>query len=91
MTEVDVLDDEKKTRMGSFKKVAKSASNKFRDSFKKGRRSSKVMSFEIEDVHDAEDVKAVDAFRQSLILEELLPSNHDDYHIMLRLVALLSL
>ncbi|XP_044470415.1 phosphatidylinositol/phosphatidylcholine transfer protein SFH12-like [Mangifera indica] len=82
--EVDVLDDEKKTRMGSFKKVAKSASNKFRDSFKKGRRSSKVMSFEIEDVHDAEDVKAVDAFRQSLILEELLPSNHDDYHIMLR-------
>ncbi|XP_031287001.1 phosphatidylinositol/phosphatidylcholine transfer protein SFH12-like isoform X1 [Pistacia vera] len=82
--EVEIFEDEKKTRMGSLKKVAISASNKFRDSLKRGRRSSKVMSVEIEDVHDAEEIKAVDAFRQSLILEELLPSRHDDYHMMLR-------
>ncbi|KAH9711276.1 phosphatidylinositol/phosphatidylcholine transfer protein SFH12 [Citrus sinensis] len=81
----ELFEDEKKTRIGSLKKVAISASNKFRHSLKRGRRSSKVMSVvEIEDVHDAEEIKAVDALRQALILEELLPSRHDDYHMMLR-------
>ncbi|KAH9711270.1 phosphatidylinositol/phosphatidylcholine transfer protein SFH12 [Citrus sinensis] len=83
--ENELFEDEKKTRIGSLKKVAISASNKFRHSLKRGRRSSKVMSVvEIEDVHDAEEIKAVDALRQALILEELLPSRHDDYHMMLR-------
>ncbi|XP_073265498.1 phosphatidylinositol/phosphatidylcholine transfer protein SFH12 [Populus alba] len=77
--------DEKKNRIESIKKKAISASNKFRHSLtRKSRRSSKVMSVEIEDVHDAEELKAVVAFRQVLILEELLPSKHDDYHMMLR-------
>ncbi|KAF5736004.1 putative Sec14 cytosolic factor [Tripterygium wilfordii] len=83
--EVGFLEDEKKTRIASLKKKAINASNKFRSSLtKRGRRSSKVMSVDIEDVHDAEELQAVDAFRQILILEELLPSRHDDYHMLLR-------
>lgn len=89
VSEAEIFEDEKKPRrMGSLKKVAINASNKFRISLKKGKRSSKVASVEIEDVHDAEEAKAVDALRQRLILEELLPSKHDDYHIMLRLPSL---
>ena len=84
-SDVEILEDEKKTSFGSLKKKAINASSKFRHSLtRKGRRSSKVMSVEIEDVHDASEVQAVDAFRQLLILEELLPAKHDDYHTLLR-------
>lgn len=74
--------------MGAFKKKAITASSKFRQSLtKKGRRNSKVMSIAIEDEIDAEELQAVDALRQALILEELLPSKHDDSHMLLRLIS----
>ncbi|KAM7250991.1 hypothetical protein ACFE04_022874 [Oxalis oulophora] len=75
-------EDERKNNRNSLKKKA---SNKFRHSFtKKGRRNSRVMSIAIEDGLTAEEIQAVDAFRQALILDELLPSKHDDSHAMLR-------
>ncbi|KAG5033677.1 hypothetical protein JHK87_008587 [Glycine soja] len=83
--EIEYSEDERKKKLGSFKKVAISASSKFKHSFaKRGRRHSRVMSVSIEDDLDAEELQAVDAFRQALILEELLPAKHDDHHMMLR-------
>ncbi|CAL5205631.1 unnamed protein product [Lathyrus oleraceus] len=83
--EMESSEDEKKKRVGSIKKVALSASSRFKNSFtKKGRKHSRVMSISIEDNFDAEELTIVDAFRQTLILEELLPSKHDDPHLMLR-------
>ncbi|XP_010416906.1 PREDICTED: phosphatidylinositol/phosphatidylcholine transfer protein SFH3 [Camelina sativa] len=78
-------EDEKKTKLCSLKKKAINASNKFKHSFtKRTRRNSRVMSLSIVDDIDLEELQAVDAFRQALILDELLPSKHDDHHMMLR-------
>ena len=70
-----------------MKKKAIHASSKFRHSLKKKNRrksGNRVTSVSIEDIRDIEDLQAVDAFRQALILDELLPAKHDDYHMMLR-------
>lgn len=76
------------TRIGSLKKKAMNASSKFKDTLKKrnSRRKtgSKICTISIEDIRDANELQAVDEFRQALILEELLPEKHDDYHMMLR-------
>ncbi|WOL11747.1 phosphatidylinositol/phosphatidylcholine transfer protein SFH6-like [Canna indica] len=77
-SDVEYSESEKKKRMGSFKKIASNASTKFKRSFT---RKSKRL---IDPVGDVKELQAVDAFRQSLILEELLPSKHDDYYMMLR-------
>ncbi|KAL2527072.1 Phosphatidylinositol/phosphatidylcholine transfer protein SFH3 [Abeliophyllum distichum] len=74
-------EDDKKTRLGSYKKKVIDASSKLRQSLTRRRRSSKVMSVVFEDEHDVEEVRSVDALRQALILEELRPANNDDYHI----------
>ncbi|KAG9148167.1 hypothetical protein Leryth_014090 [Lithospermum erythrorhizon] len=78
-------EDDRKTRLATLKQKAMNASSKFKNSMtRKGRRNSRVMSVVLEDEHDPEEMVAVDAFRQLLILEELLPAKHDDYHMLLR-------
>jgi hypothetical protein len=82
-------EDDKWKRIGSLKKKAINASCKLRHSLKKKRSSkssgSRSNSLSIEDVRQVEELNAVDAFRQTLLLDNLLPSIHDDYHMLLRL------
>lgn len=76
-------DDERKgkTKIGALKAMINS--KKFRNSLKRRRRKS-YKSLAIKDIRDEQEQWAVDAFRQVLLAENLLPTRHDDYHILLR-------
>lgn len=80
-------DERPRRRIRSLKKKAMSASTRFTHTLRKcGKRvvDCQFAAFSIEDVRDAEEEDAVDAFRQVLIAKDLLPAAHDDYHTMLR-------
>ncbi|KAL8171978.1 hypothetical protein V2J09_023782 [Rumex salicifolius] len=83
----EISEEEKTTKMGTLKKKALYASNKFKHSIKRrGKKKSQnqAMCVSIKDVRDPKEVQAVEAFRQTLLLEDLLPSRHDDYYTLLR-------
>ncbi|XP_010914011.1 phosphatidylinositol/phosphatidylcholine transfer protein SFH13 isoform X2 [Elaeis guineensis] len=80
-------DERRRLSIGSLKKKALNASSRLTHSLKKrGKRKVdyRASSVSIEDIRDAEEERAVYAFRQELISRNLLPDRHDDYHMLLR-------
>lgn len=80
-------DERRRSKIGSLRKKAINASNKFTHSLKKrGKRKVdyRVPSVSIEDIRDASEEKSVHELRQKLLDKDLLPERHDDYHTLLR-------
>jgi hypothetical protein len=75
-------DDRRRRRIGLLRRKAIHALRK-----KRARRRVDFRfpaDIPIEDVRDAEEERAVAAFRDRLAANRLLPHKHDDYHMMLR-------
>ncbi|KAH1065750.1 hypothetical protein J1N35_030737 [Gossypium stocksii] len=84
-SDFEVSEDDRRTRIGNLKKKAIKASSKFKRSLKKkSSRRKSGLSVSIKDFRDIEELQTVDAFRQALIAEQLLPARNDDYHMLLR-------
>ncbi|KAJ9169767.1 hypothetical protein P3X46_017921 [Hevea brasiliensis] len=85
---VETSEEEKRrTRSRSLKRKAMSASTRLTHSLKKrGKRVAdcRYAAISINDVRDANEEAAVNAFRQALIAKDLLPPRYDDYHTLLR-------
>ncbi|CAN8292381.1 unnamed protein product [Cochlearia groenlandica] len=84
--------DEKKTRNRILNKKKKKK-NSLRHSLSRRRSSNsgssrrsidKTLSLTFQDIHDADELRFVSHFRDSLLSDGLLPPLLDDYHIMLR-------
>lgn len=83
-------DERRRSRIGTLKKKALNASNKFTHSLKKrGKRKFdyRVSSVSIEDVRDEKEESTVFELRQRLLERNLLPPRHDEYHTLLRSVG----
>lgn len=78
--------EERRSRTGTWKKRAINASSKISPFLnKRGRgKNDNQVSFLIEDVRDPKEVKVVEYFRQTLLVDDLLPARFDDYHMLLR-------
>lgn len=78
-----------KAKLGAIRSLI-STPSKFRNSLKKRRSGSlsrdvqKSLALPIVDVRDAKDQHAVEELRKELIARNLLPLQHDDYHVLLR-------
>ncbi|KAG8655033.1 phosphatidylinositol/phosphatidylcholine transfer protein SFH13 isoform X1 [Manihot esculenta] len=80
-------DERRQSKIGTLKKKALNASNKFTHSLKKrGNRKIdyRVSSVSIEDVRDEKEESTVFELRQRLLERNLLPPRHDEYHTLLR-------
>ncbi|OEL24141.1 Phosphatidylinositol/phosphatidylcholine transfer protein SFH8, partial [Dichanthelium oligosanthes] len=83
-SDADNSEGDKKTKIGSFKKKAINAGNKFRHSLRRRSKKKNEPRDSIKDFRDVKELQDVETFRQCLIDEDLLPQQHDDYHMMLR-------
>ncbi len=82
---VDHDDHKGKPKMGAFRAIL--ASTKFRKTLRRLRSGNKS-SLIIQDVRDVKDQRAVEEFRRVLMANDLLPQQHDDYHILLRFASI---
>ncbi|KAH9605527.1 hypothetical protein KSS87_023155, partial [Heliosperma pusillum] len=84
----DVEASENEKKRNGLRNKAINASSKLRRSLsiRKGKRKieGRGACVSIKDVRDNKEVQAVQAFREVLLSDELLPARHDDYYMLLR-------